>query len=98
MDRSKLPDVADVYMSAAREGNWIAVAVADHFGVSMRTAGNWIAHAKTAGLIPEGVPKFNKDALAVSRALGITYEELHGAIMDHAGGYIRLTAKRKETK
>lgn len=96
MDKTKLSEVAKVYLEAARSGGYSAKAVAEHFGIARSTANVWIARAKSADLLPDQTPKLNKDALAVSRALGITYEELHSAIMDHAGGYIRLTAKRTE--
>lgn len=95
MDKTKLSEVAKVYLEAARSGGYSAKAVAEHFGIARSTANVWIARAKSADLLPDQTPKVNRDALAVSKALGVSYDDLHSAIMDHAGGFIRLTDKRQ---
>lgn len=98
MDKEKLAEVAKVYLDSARLGGHPAKDVSAHFGVARSTANVWIARAKSADLLPDKMPKVNKDALAVSKAIGVSYEDLHAAIMEHAGGFIRLTNKRVESK
>lgn len=90
-----MQEAADLYNDAVSKGENPAQIVATYSNISMRTAGYRISHARAAGLIPPLVGKKtgkrNKRALDVAAALGIDYDLLVDAVINHAGGDLRVS-------
>jgi hypothetical protein len=82
--------VAAIYMQAAANGNPPTQAVADHWERPIRTASYWVKSAKASGVLPE-VNVANPKVLAIAQALNINPDKLEAAILEHAGGDIRIT-------
>lgn len=91
-DGNELRGIAIVYRYAAREGHPPVQAVARLLGVGLRTATRRIAEARRAGLLGD-VAIHNRKVAAVAKSLGVTYEALANAVVQHAGGDLRITTE-----
>lgn len=96
--RVDLRRVAEIASSAIAEGRGHAAAVRDEMGVSLSTATRYIAAARAQGVLPgKGDPAAatrNPKAIAVAAALGVNYEALVAAVIQHAGSDLRILGTR----
>lgn len=86
-------ELAKVFCDAVERGEPPAKAVEAHFGLPTSTASKRISEARKLGHLAHGHgwrDLRNRKALAVARALGVTYEDLVRAVQEHAGGDLRL--------
>src|SRR5690242_14719270 len=84
--------VADVYRQAALAGRGPAKAVSETLGIPLPTANAWIRRTKDLGLLEENfrVVHRNARAVRVADALGIDYDTLVAAVLEHADGDLRV--------
>lgn len=82
--------VAEIYRRAADTGEPPARAVSEALSIPMPTANAWIRRAKDLGLLDEATRLRNAKAVRVAAALGVSYEALVAAIVEHADGDLRV--------
>lgn len=78
--------VAEIYCAAVESGRAPVRAVRDRFAISLRTATNYVASARKAGLIPSehgNALTRLAPAMRVANALGVSYEALVAAVVEH---------------
>jgi DNA-binding XRE family transcriptional regulator len=95
--RELLEAVAAIWRKAADAGENPTIAVHDAYpDRSRRTIDRWVREAREEGLLAPSKPGSTwlrtPGALAVARALGVSYEHLVIAIRDHADGYLKIGA------
>jgi hypothetical protein len=95
LTREWYAELVKVYTAAASEGRPPAKAVQRHFGIPAATAGRRIAEARTSGCLADDVEVRNAKAVAVAKALGVSYGELVRAVREHAGGDLRVAPDDK---
>lgn len=71
-----LENVAETYAEAVAAGRAPAVAVADHFGLPLRTAAYWIRKAKKAGILTISYERTNPRLVSAAADLGVSPSRL----------------------
>ncbi|MGC5078439.1 hypothetical protein [Agrococcus sp. DT81.2] len=96
--RVDLSRVAEIAFASIAEGRGHVAAVRDELGVSGSTATRYIAAARAEGLLPSkeatASATRNPKAAAVAEALGVTYEALVAAVIEHADSDLRILGAR----
>jgi DNA-binding transcriptional ArsR family regulator len=94
VSHDELEQIAAIYSEAAAAGDRPTLAVQQVFGLPRSTASRRIARARELGLLDPGRvgrgAQRNPKALRVAQALGVTYEDLAGAVLEHAAGDLRI--------
>lgn len=92
MNRQDMPRVAAIWLEAAWRGEAPVAAVAEAFTVPHRTASHWVKQARMEGLLPTTDESHvrHKKLQAVADAVGVDYGKLRAAILEHAGGDLRI--------
>ena len=90
-----ISDVADIYTYAAEHGMPPTLTVMEEWDAPRSTAGRWVREARDAGLLPptkERSPNHtNERLMRVATRLGIAPAVLGQAILEEAGGQVRIS-------
>lgn len=93
-----LRHIADAYNQAARSGGSPLAAVATLTGKSKATASRYVESAREIGLIDRELGEsghISARAMRVAQAIGVPYDLLVAAVIEHADGDLRLGTRTR---
>ncbi|MBP2522278.1 hypothetical protein [Rhodococcus sp. PvP104] len=84
--------VANIYRTAAENGQAPTVSVQEELDIPRGTAASWIGRARSAGYLAQDVPIRNMKVAAVADEIGVSYDVLYAAIRKHTTNGLRVTS------